>query len=79
MKKSNKGVQGDWIKIEPEVEESFVPTTSLVLKSKVLGAGPLSNCKKGDMVILRDWLVERITINEKTTYYAPEEAVLEIL
>lgn len=78
-KKSNKGVQGDWILVEPEKVRSMLASDQLVQKGTVISSGPLALAKTGDTVILKDWQIERIVIGEDVTYYAPSSAVLHIL
>ncbi len=75
----NKGVQGDWILIQPERIESMLATEELIQKATVLEAGPDSGCQIDDIVIVKDWQIEKIRLGELTSYYAPKSSVLHIL
>ena len=82
--KDNKpsGVQGNWIRIQPEHEASFIPQPdSLIQVGVILGAGSKSIYKNniGDKVVVRDWMVERPTVYEETRFYTTDENVLDIL
>ncbi len=77
--KTNKGVQGSRVKFIPEKVESMLASDSLIQRGKVIGAGPKSKCKVGDMIVVSDWMVERVMIEEEMFYYVSEEAVLEII
>ncbi len=75
-----KGVQGQRIKIEPEKEQSMLLSNdSLIQRGKVIGHGPNSPCNVGDIVIVSDWLVERIVLGDQTSFYVPYDAILEIV
>ena len=79
-KPTRKGVQGKRVKIDPYKEETLLlATNNLIQKGKVIGAGKNSICKVGDEIIVSDWLVERIIINDVISFYVPDEAILEIL
>lgn len=79
-KKSNKGVQGDWILFQPEQTESMLPgANELIQKGEVIEAGPESKCKPNDIVIVKDWQVERIRQNDTIAYYAPGSSILHII
>ena len=76
------GVQGNWIRIQPEHEASFIPQPdSLIQVGVILGAGSKSIYKNniGDKVVVRDWMVERPTVYEETRFYTTDENVLDIL
>jgi len=76
------GVQGNWIRIQPEHEASFIPQPdSLIQVGVILGAGSKSIYKNnvGDKIVVRDWMVERPTVYEETRFYTTDENVLDIL
>ncbi len=75
----NSGVQGDYALIQPERVSSMLSTDELIQKAEVLDVGPNSPCSIGDVVIVKDWLIERIRIGDNTTYYAPASSILHIL
>lgn len=79
IKQSNKGVQGARIKLSPEKEDSMLVTDNLIQRGKVIAVGKDSICKVGDIVIVSDWLVEKVTIGEELSFYVPDSAILEIL
>lgn len=80
MVKTNfKGIQGDWIRIEPNKVDSLLSSEELIQRGEVIGAGKKSKAKVGDMVIVRDWLVEKIRLGDEIHYYFPSESILEIL
>jgi len=75
-----KGVQGKRVRIEPENSQaSLLTIDGLIQRGKVVGAGTESKFKVGDNIIVSDWLVERIKINDDVYFYVPDEAVLDVL
>jgi hypothetical protein len=80
--KKQSGVQGTWIRIQPEHEQSFIPQPdSLIVVGVILGAGSKSIYKNniGDKVVVRDWMVERPTVYDEVRFYTTDENVLDIL
>lgn len=75
---SRKGVQGARVEIIPEKEESFVPTTTLVERGKVIGAGIQSKCKVGDIIIFEDWMVKKPIIDGITRYFVDDASILYV-
>ncbi len=83
MKKIHHGVRGRRLKIEPEKNDTLLVSddASLIQKGKIIGVGPDTLCKVGDMVIFNAWGVDRVDINGEIFYYIldTDEFVLEIL
>lgn len=81
-KQKQSGVQGNWIRIQPEKEESFIPQPdSLIQVGTILGVGSKSIYKNNvaDKIVVRDWMVERAGINGEKRFYTTDENVLDIL
>lgn len=85
MKKiaNNKGLRGRRIKIQPEKVDTLLQADNdaLIQKGKVIAAGPLSSCKKGDTVIFNAWGLDKVTLNDESFYYLldTDEFVLEVI
>ena len=83
MKKTKPtGVQGNWLRILPEKEESFIPQIGALIEvAKIVEAGPKSLYKNniGDLVVVRDWMIERATVKDEVQFFTTDENVLKIL
>lgn len=78
-KKSNKGVQGDWFLFTPERVHSMLDNDEIVQKGEIIDSGPKCKAKTGDIVIVKDWQIERIKSGENFAYYGPGSSILHIL